>query len=42
MREINFVNIRYQPFDASGWPLELAGLLGPIELVPMRRVQPAR
>jgi hypothetical protein len=42
MREINFVNIRYQPFDASGWPLELSGLLGPIELVPMRRVQPAR
>jgi hypothetical protein len=40
MREINFVNIRYQPFDASGWPLELAGLLGPIELVPMRPVQP--
>ena len=39
MREINFVNIRYQPFDASGWPIELAGLLGPIELVPMRRVR---
>ena len=39
MREINFVNIRYEPFDASGWPIELAGLLGPIELVPMRRVQ---
>jgi hypothetical protein len=28
MREINFVNIRYEPFDASGWPLELSGLLG--------------
>ena len=42
MREINFVNIRYQPFDASEWPLELSGLLGPIELVPMRRVQPER
>ena len=37
MREINFVNIRYQPFDASGWPLEPSGLLGPIQLVPMRR-----
>lgn len=36
MREINFVNIRYQPFDASTWPLELSGLLGPVELVPMR------
>jgi len=42
MREINFVNIRYQPFDASGWPLELSGLRGPIELVPMRRAQPGR
>jgi len=40
MREINFVNILYQPFDASDWPLELSGLLGPVELVPMRRVQP--
>jgi len=38
MREINFVNIRYQPFDASAWPLELSGLLGPIQLLPMRRV----
>lgn len=38
MREINFVNIRYEPFDASGWALEAAGLLGPIELVPMRAV----
>jgi hypothetical protein len=38
MREINFVNIRYQPFDASAWPLERSGLLGPVELVPMRRI----
>ena len=28
---------RYQPFDASGWPLEPSGLLGPIRLVPLRR-----
>ncbi|HEX5106868.1 MAG TPA: glycosyl hydrolase [Vicinamibacterales bacterium] len=42
MREINFVNIRQQPFDASGWPIELSGLLGPIELVPMRRVSGVR
>lgn len=39
MREINFVNIRYQPFDASDWPLELSGLLGPVELVPMTSVR---
>ena len=39
MRDINLVNIRYEPFNASAWPLELSGLLGPIELVTMRRVQ---
>ena len=38
MREINFVNILYKPFDASGWPVEPSGLLGPITLVPMQRV----
>ena len=31
-REINFVNIQYQPFDASGWPIRKAGLLGPVTL----------
>jgi len=38
MREINFVNINYRPFDASGWELEPAGLLGPVQLVPMQVV----
>ena len=34
--EINFVDIDYKPFDASGWePLE-SGLLGPVRLVPVR------
>ncbi len=33
--EINFVNISYQPFDASGWPLQPSGLLGPVQLVPL-------
>ena len=28
--EINFVNIRYKNFDASGWPLQPSGLLGPV------------
>jgi hypothetical protein len=37
MRDTNIVNIRYQPFDASSWPLEASGLLGPVRLVPMRR-----
>ncbi len=34
--EINFVNIDYQPFDASVWPAHPSGLLGPVELIPIR------
>ncbi len=33
--EINFVDIRYQPFDASAWPVRESGLLGPVQLVPL-------
>ncbi len=40
MREINFVNINYKPFDASGWPLTPSGLLGPVTLTPLRTLQP--
>ncbi len=40
MREINFVNINYKPFDASAWPLTPSGLLGPITLTPLRLVAP--
>jgi hypothetical protein len=40
MREINFVNINYKPFDASGWALTPSGLLGPITLTPLRTVKP--
>jgi hypothetical protein len=36
MREINFVNINYRPFDASGWPPTPSGLLGPVTLRPLR------
>jgi len=32
--DINFVNIRYKPFDASKWPLVESGLLGPVRLIP--------
>ena len=35
MREINFVNINYKPFDASNWPLTDCGLLGPVTLTPV-------
>lgn len=34
--EINFVNINYQPFDASGWEPVPSGLLGPVTLTPYR------
>jgi len=34
--DINFVDIRYQPFDASGWPLMPSGLLGPVRLVRLK------
>ncbi len=38
--EINFVNIFYKPFDASNWPLQPSGLLGPVQLVPLTYFQP--
>ena len=30
--EINFVNIDYKPFDASGWAIMPSGLVGPVKL----------
>lgn len=32
--EINYVNINYQPFDASGWNPLPSGLLGPVQIIP--------
>jgi len=32
--DINFVNIKYKKFDASGWPPMDSGLLGPVRLLP--------
>jgi hypothetical protein len=40
MREINFVNINYKPFDASGWALMPSGLLGPVTLTPLTALKP--
>jgi hypothetical protein len=40
MREINFVNINYQPFDASKWEVKPSGLLGPVKLVPLKVLTP--
>lgn len=34
--DINFVNIDYEPFDASNWPLRASGLLGPVSLTALR------
>jgi hypothetical protein len=33
--DINIVDINYQPFDASDWPLTDCGLLGPVTLTPL-------
>ena len=38
LHEINFVNINYRRFDASKWPLQPSGLLGPVELVPLKNL----
>jgi hypothetical protein len=38
--DINFVNINYQPFDASNWPLADSGLLGPVTLLPVKTFVP--
>lgn len=34
--EINFVNVRYEPFDASTWDIIPSGLIGPVQLRPMK------
>ena len=33
--DINIVNIRYQPFDASRWETMRSGLAGPVALIPL-------
>ena len=40
MKEINLVDLRYKPFDASGWSVAPSGLLGPVRLVPLEVVRP--
>ena len=37
---IGVVNVRYQPFDASNWPLRDSGLIGPVRLAPIQAVAP--
>jgi hypothetical protein len=40
MREINFVDLEYRPFDASTWPVSDSGLLGPVKLIPLKAFVP--
>jgi hypothetical protein len=35
--DINFVNIDYEAFDASDWPIRPSGLIGPVRLFPIQR-----
>jgi len=35
MREINYVDILYKPFDAAKWAIVPSGLLGPVRLIPL-------
>lgn len=39
--DINLVNRDYRPFDASDWPLCDSGLLGPVQLQPLQRIDPS-
>jgi hypothetical protein len=40
MKEIDIVNIHYQPFNASQWEIAPSGLLGPVSLIPLKRMRP--
>jgi len=37
--DINIVSHMYEPFDASDWPLQPSGLLGPVRLIPHRELK---
>jgi len=39
-RDINMVGRNYRPLDASAWPVEEAGLLGPVQLWPVAPDRP--
>jgi len=39
-KDINLVTQSYKPFDASNWPIADAGLLGPVQLVPVAPFEP--
>ncbi|OXU14009.1 glycosyl hydrolase [Sedimentisphaera salicampi] len=39
---INVVDIDYEPFDASDWPIKKSGLLGPVVLTPQKIIDITR
>lgn len=39
--DINFVNMDYKPFDASGWEVRDSGLLGPVRLRKLVKFEPS-
>ena len=40
MKDINLASLRYKALDASTWEPAPSGLLGPVRLAPLRRVEP--
>lgn len=40
--DANVVNAHYERLDASKWPLQPSGLLGPVRLIPLKKLQPSR
>ncbi len=41
MRDANIVNMDYKKFEPDKWPLTESGLLGPVQLIPMKTLDPA-
>lgn len=39
-RDANVLSVNYRPLDASRWPLTDSGLLGPVRLIPQKRLVP--
>ena len=40
-RDANVLSTGYTKFDASGWPVREAGLMGPVKLIPLAKFEPA-
>jgi hypothetical protein len=40
MKDINLASLRYRELDAAGWEPAPSGLLGPVRLLPLKRIRP--